>query len=1669
MFKMKKISGCGIGLAEYAQKEIVSDYYGVECPGQWTGKLCKEFNILSGDIIKPGDEKFAKLCLGLRPDRDDKTRLTCKGRLADGIKFFDFVCNAQKSVSIIALASGDDRVAYAHDRAVEKALKHIEENAAIHQMVKGRKDIHEKSDGGMLCARFRHSVSRSLDPHMHTHCMIANVAKGSDGKLHALDEHQMMKAINLANAVYQNELATELKGLGYDLERSENKYYKDAGAFEIKGVPRIVIDKFSSRRKEIEEIASRREKELGRELTEKEYQKIAWDSRSDKEEFSLSDLKAKWEREGGAEALKCAQHPSQERTQSVSASEITDHSIQHVFERKSVATIEEIQVEALRLSLGRASTDGILREIEKSSGDGQLLKAGTSSGLELFTTEENLRRERECINMAERMSSPCHALNATYKAFQGKEESFWEQKEAIEGILRNPSRISILLGAAGAGKTTALQELVKGLKAAPKAMFSSNSAPCPEDTLRETLGPAVLLAPTHAACDVLKKDGFKNVLTVSAFLQEAKKPLRSARSGGLPLSRLPGNLAKHDFRGKVLIIDESGMNSVTQGREVLEIAERLGCRIVFSGDHLQHESVEAGNYLRLLVEHSNVPRFKLKDIRRQKDPDYLEAAKAFSSGDNLRAFEILDKKGWVKETPGYLEEAVEAYMGYRKAPERQSVIVVCPTNNEVDEVNKSIRDHLQREGMLKDDEVTVHSFRSANLTESEKSDLTHLKEGMTLCFTRALRSRNEEGKLKVAVGKGECVRIESITENKIHLENGATFDIRRFKDFDVGEMVGKGLATGDKIILGVNADKLRNGMRLSVAGFGNGIIKCTDDEKRKIEIPMNYAGIRHNYCTTSHKSQGATADIVIIGAATLDSRAAYVANTRGRYKTHVFTPDKERLIRSITNTKERQLATDVIQDSSEKESEKAQLLVGNFKDISGSKNPPAPPIRNRNIKILERNDEKLIPIRQRASLDKILFFEMLQHSKKRSQEIEELKKNARAPENIVKQAAAGFRQYEKEEGDFIKKLQSNPSGAGLATLLLEESYAKAKESFELIVRQEKLRLEEQRKVLEKQRQADELRKQAEEKARQERLRLEDQKRAKEKLDRENAIAEQKRQDELKRVALEKQRQVEELRRQAEARALAEKKRQEQEKADKLQKVIAEEKSKIILDRISKAYSQNDIKALASFSESDAKDPTYGYAVKIAKIEWSKLAPLLEHKNWRKIKENSAQTKHYALWRVEDSSAPGSLIYLHDLVSKNIQKLQELEEKAQQERQRLAELQKQAEELKKQQAQQEKLNQDRRRQEEAAAEKQRREKEERERQQKEAEIERQRKAAIERERQQQETELKAKAEQEKQAAEAERAKEERDRIENHRQNIINQMHTSFINRDFDRLEELYAKVPVDKLAVKLSPNNEYEIDLKSCMSDRIYRKNLNVKFQNLLKRDPLPQLAKTANDCPFQNAINRLSIEFSLSDLTEKMRKEDNRGFERTYYEVFQENRQAKEKLDKNSGLLPSIFGSSKRAEAGKQLELSNKKLELMEKIKIERSFLENYESGDYQKCNEIAKSNNIRTIYRKDLPGNPVEIAQKRLSEDYKQILNAQKSEDLEKTLTLIGEFGVDNTEPQVIDWIREQITEDALSQQYEQYHERASIANELSKIVLSSPRQNLDPKQENSRGGFRM
>lgn len=271
----RRMSGSPANIARYY---AIGDYYtkGDAESSAWGGSLAQDLG-LAGEV----DSKIMKVLLAGKVAGQQLGR-----HRQEGIQHhpgWDFAISAPKSVSIMALAAGDERIVGIHERAVDAALNYLEEHAQFRRR-EGKEIVHETT-GRLLWARFTEHASRELDPHLHTHVVIFNMTNREGGEPFASLESRAMYAEQMATGqIYRNQLAHGLRELGFEIEIDPRR-----GLFELSGVPRSLIAEMSRRAQQIEDHA-RAHGLVG----QAERRKSFYATRGPKVKVGLNELHVQW-------------------------------------------------------------------------------------------------------------------------------------------------------------------------------------------------------------------------------------------------------------------------------------------------------------------------------------------------------------------------------------------------------------------------------------------------------------------------------------------------------------------------------------------------------------------------------------------------------------------------------------------------------------------------------------------------------------------------------------------------------------------------------------------------------------------------------------------------------------------------------------------------------------------------------------------------------------------------------------------------------------------------------------------------------------------------------------------------------------------------------------------------------------------------------------------------------------------------------------------------------------------------------------------------------------------------------------------------------------------------------------------------------------------------------
>lgn len=860
MIHPRRLSGSPGNVARYY---TVGDYYtkGKDEPSAWGGAIARDLG-LEG---KPVDPKlFQKLLAGevagqqLGRHRADGTIQHHPG--------WDFAVNAPKSVSIMALVLGDERIITAHEKAVDVALGYLEEHASLRRRDSG--EIVHETTGRLIFARFQEHASRELDPHLHTHVVVMNMTnRGEAAPMASLETRAMFAEQMTAGQVYRNELALGLKALGYEIESDPKR-----GDVEIAGVPSALAEEMSQRRRQIDAHAQ----EYGLE-GQAARQRSFYETRRNKERVGIGELQAGW-RDRSAPFRRDlqilrekadARDAAIEQTSSAIAARAMLFGIRHSEEREAVNNRGRLIRNALASHVGE-TTLGLLRPlIEKHEDQRRLLVTRDATGDQLLTQGRTTRNTARLeLRLADHLAlalddaSPIASRDRLLSTLEtaGLAPA---QEQALVDIATSRDRVTGLHGVAGAGKSTMVKALVDAAE--------------PGTTV-------IALAPTSAAAANLGQVAGIKSRTVASLL---------ARAG-------------HDVgRDYVLVVDEAGQLGNRQAERLLEISRITGARLLLVGDNMQTGAIEQGKAFWLL-QRLGMPTAQLTESVRQETRAMKAAVAQARAGNYGDAVGSLDKVVSGEGAEALASNLVREWT--RLKPENRAATNILVLDNTTRRlVNEQVREVLQREGVVAAEETRLQILASAAMTEQEKKLARFYSEGQVVTFARDLAgagiARDTEYRV---IGLARDTR----GRQTVRLVDGHGREVRwdprvgRASQVNVFQEEARDLAAGDRIqwrLVNKELD-LRNAERGTVEHVeGEHAIIRWDKGERRQEIDLSrHRTWDHGYAETVYSAQSKTYDRVYVLAPVasplVNGQNFYTAITRARFGVKLWTEDPAQLV-----------------------------------------------------------------------------------------------------------------------------------------------------------------------------------------------------------------------------------------------------------------------------------------------------------------------------------------------------------------------------------------------------------------------------------------------------------------------------------------------------------------------------------------------------------------------------------------------------------------------------------------------------------------------------------------------------------------------------------------------------------------------------------------------------
>ena len=832
----------------------------------------------------------------------------------------DLTFSAPKSVSLVALVGGDRGVTAVHERAVQRTLAWLERDV-IQTRMKDPETARMVRTGGqkMVAATFRHDTSRNLDPQLHTHAVIANMVQGEDGKWRTMANESLYRRQKLIGMVYRSELAQGLEKLGYAIEKGHAD-----GRFEIAGVPRKVIEAFSTRRAEI--AAAMAERGLGGTAENQRLaERAALMTRAHKREVDKETLRENWQRQAaelefspdkvsalarersaheivGAADIEAAgdaknapaladERPAdagekhgilQEALTNGPAVEAAEWAMAHLAERTAVFSRADLLAAALAWQPGAVSIEAADRAIGALEKQGRLHPAPALLSGDGMTTDKAIADERETIALMRKGQDRGRVVMRSWmaQARLHKGPLTDGQKQAVKLILSAKDRVVGVQGYAGTGKTTMLNRA--------RALAGKSGY--------RMLG----LAPSASAVKTLGTEAGIQSETLQRFL---------ARNAGVAEGRLTAR-GERDmravFRKTVLVVDEGSLASTVQARDLLKIANTLRIpRVVLVGDEKQLDAVDAGKPFAQL-QRAGMQTAVMDQILRQRDPELKAAVEASLTGDIKQAFEKLGSN--VAEVKAdNIAGAVAARWLKLSAEARENTGVMAPSHALRREINGHIRERLARDGVIRGPALESERLVSRGYTHAEKSLAANYTPGDVVAFHRPYKrlgvEKGDERRVAEVDHKGHTVMLEGKDGGTVPWKPGRIAG--RSGGAEVYRAEGIELRAGDRIRWTRN-DKglgLVNSRAAEVLSVENGRVAFRLEDGGKLELGPSDPQLRHldhAWASTVHAFQGRTVDNVIAAMEAnhphlTTQKSFYVEISRARDRAELVTDDAVKL------------------------------------------------------------------------------------------------------------------------------------------------------------------------------------------------------------------------------------------------------------------------------------------------------------------------------------------------------------------------------------------------------------------------------------------------------------------------------------------------------------------------------------------------------------------------------------------------------------------------------------------------------------------------------------------------------------------------------------------------------------------------------------------------------
>ncbi len=756
---------------------------------------------------------------------------------------FDLTFSVPKSVSTlwaISDAGMQALIARAHYAAMLDVLAVLERDVAMTRIgAEGpRGAVAQVEVCGLLAAAYDHYDSRSTDPQLHTHLVVANrVQAVRDGKWRTLDSRALHNAVTGLSEHYNAVLSDHLvQVLGAGWEARERGPGRST-AWEIAAVPQELMDEFSSRTRDIERVKERLVAEYVAKHGRQPSSKVLWqirqqatlETRPAKEHHSLAELTARWRERATTHVgedpvawarrmLRDAETEPLLRADDLPAeslAELAEVVVAMVADRRSTWRRWNLHAEAVRQSMpwrfasaqDRDQVVGMITDAaeqaslaltppELASTPERFTRSDGSSAFRprnatVYSSSDILAAEDRLLAASSDRAAatlPLAVIEHTARTPARRHDPVLspDQEHAVSKIAVSGRVLDVMVGPAGSGKTATMRVL-------RRAWESQHGE-----------GSVIGLAPSAAAAAVLGDDLRIQTENTAKWLFEHRRGNWNLRAGQL------------------VIVDEASLAGTLALDQITAHASAVGAKVLLVGDPQQLSAVDAGGAFGLIVrDRPDAPR--LVELHRFRHGWEKQASLGLRTGD---VDVITDYLAYGRVHDGAFDEILEqAYLAW-----------------------KADRDDGKRSLLIAETIDTVATLNA--------------------------RARTD----RIAAG-------EVVDEPGVGLHDG--------NHASVGDVV---VTRRNDRRLALGRSWVKNGDRWIVTATredGSVTVRREGAKWRTtITLPAEYVAtdLELAYATTAYRAQGSTVDTAhaIVHSPEMTRESLYVSMTRGREANHVY-------------------------------------------------------------------------------------------------------------------------------------------------------------------------------------------------------------------------------------------------------------------------------------------------------------------------------------------------------------------------------------------------------------------------------------------------------------------------------------------------------------------------------------------------------------------------------------------------------------------------------------------------------------------------------------------------------------------------------------------------------------------------------------------------------------